>query len=888
MTMENYSDPAPNRRQISRRYFKRPLVSVVPLISDHPPFHQSDELSISDPPDFKDNHLVIYRFALDRTPRVDRSTVCQLPPLHFPISSSQSQISDVFPISKSVHLHTASLPPLAIQSEGDTFQIQDTGTHNNSTEGMDGVAVGAATCLLASRKRLKPPNGMLNADQAVISKAKAIANEAIKKNKVFAVLGPYRHIREGLRRRGWVEKFYRAPIVLTGDTVPSTCNIHAEISENSSTNLDIANSDVDYNVIQEEDLPHSANGRRLLPWEEKNGFYGLLGKNVKDAVPNFIWSLKKAHIDFRYLRPDQIVNHHVKTPFTTKIGLCRQLRHINQFSDKNEDFIFPRCYVITSEEEKARFIKEFRLTACMAMLKWTCNYYNPPSQFTSSALDPDAPVKQVVKQVGIGRKTNNLSLKRAISMALMICENYLKCRRKDATARALNFSESQWDSFLGGFYATQRHASPFSKDAEIVQRCRHVCNSLKLYCPQFNFDGQRNIWIVKPGSKSRGRGITCHDSLSSIMSTVTDPNNLDNRFVVQKYIERPLLIYKTKFDIRQWFLISDWQPLTIWWYNECYIRFCCREFTLDNLSEDIHLSNNAITQKYKNMQRSPLLPMDNMWHLEEFQRYLESLGHKGIWERRILPDMQKAIINSMQCSQVAIDVRRGCFELYGADFMISGDDLRPWLIEINASPCMAPSTSVTIDLTAKVLEDTLKVIIDKRTNRNCDVGEFVLLCKQKTGVPGGCQRHDCAKSFAMENSQEQPSSKPIANGVEKTTRGPSSHSSRDLNENGKPRFRGHSESKIMSTDRQTTQVQTNNKLNEIGSTLGRRTLSVKRASSPMVLKASTIPFNAKSLSYDKGTTLQRNGTTHAPNSNGKRLFVGRFRQAATTTSGNSS
>ncbi|VDL32289.1 unnamed protein product [Hymenolepis diminuta] len=312
----------PNRRQINRRYFKRPLVFIVPLISDLLPFHQTDELSIFDPPDFHDNRLVVYHFARDKTPQVDRSTVCRLPPLDLHPGSSLSRLSDVFTTSRPEEpksVHTASLSLLNKQSESDMFQIYDTGAHNSSIEGMDGVAVGAATCLLASRKHPKPPNGMLTADQAVLSKAKAIADEAIKKNKVFAVLGPYRHIREGLRRRGWVEKFYRAPIVITTDRMSDTRNTLKKSSENSSPNVDAANDDGDYGVIRGEDLPHTANGRRLLPWEERNGFYGLLGKNVKDVVPNFIWSLKKAHIDFRYLRPDQIVNHHVKTPFTTKV-----------------------------------------------------------------------------------------------------------------------------------------------------------------------------------------------------------------------------------------------------------------------------------------------------------------------------------------------------------------------------------------------------------------------------------------------------------------------------------------------------------------------------------------------------------------------------------------
>ena len=69
-------------------------------------------------------------------------------------------------------------------------------------------------------------------------------------------------------------------------------------------------------------------------------------------------------------------------------------------------------------------------------------------------------------------------------------------------------------------------------------------------------------------------------------------------WVIQKYIENPMLIMNRKFDIRVWVVIPSWNPLRIYIFKECYLRFGCNDYDPTQPSNLFsHLTNNSIVKK---------------------------------------------------------------------------------------------------------------------------------------------------------------------------------------------------------------------------------------------------------------------------------------------------
>ncbi|KRX04189.1 hypothetical protein PPERSA_11313 [Pseudocohnilembus persalinus] len=262
-------------------------------------------------------------------------------------------------------------------------------------------------------------------------------------------------------------------------------------------------------------------------------------------------------------------------------------------------------------------------------------------------------------------------------------------------------------------------------------------------------------WIMKPIGKAQGKGIFIFKNIKEIAQWKnTYRYNPDNPtadpYVVQKYINDPLLLGGKKFDLRIYVLCVSYSPLTCYLYRTGFARFTHHRYDADDITNQyVHLTNVAIQKTSENYDDKA----GGKWFLQSLKLFLiAQYGPEKI--SQCFYEIQQAIIKSLLSVQKQMMNDKRCFELYGFDILIDAN-LKPWILEVNGSPSMTANTTLDNELKLSVLDDTFTIQDMEKilTGQEEQIGGFDLIYK---GAPVKLPQNSTYSSLlGCQNNRQQ-------------------------------------------------------------------------------------------------------------------------------------
>ncbi|KAJ8386688.1 hypothetical protein AAFF_G00168040 [Aldrovandia affinis] len=196
-------------------------------------------------------------------------------------------------------------------------------------------------------------------------------------------------------------------------------------------------------------------------------------------------------------------------------------------------------------------------------------------------------------------------------------------------------------------------------------------------------------------------------SRDSRTSTFMAASSGKEAYVISLYIDNPLLIGGKKFDLRLYVLVTTYRPLKCYMYKLGFCRFCTVKYTpstseLDNMF--VHLTNVAIQKHGDDYNHVH----GGKWTVSNLRLYLESTRGREV-TGRLFDQIHWIMVQSLKAVAPVMNNDKHCFECYGYDIIID-DRLKPWLIEVNASPSLTSSTANDRILKYNLMNDTLNIV----------------------------------------------------------------------------------------------------------------------------------------------------------------------------------
>ncbi|KAL7324980.1 putative tubulin--tyrosine ligase pby1 [Mucor circinelloides] len=198
-----------------------------------------------------------------------------------------------------------------------------------------------------------------------------------------------------------------------------------------------------------------------------------------------------------------------------------------------------------------------------------------------------------------------------------------------------------------------------------------------------------HMFIIKPSMANKAAGIKVFNSLDELraMFEVEDSDSEDEdaydsdqedltqvrEWVIQRYIDKPLLVNKRKFHVRAYVLAKS--NIQVYLYKDMLALFAMKDYDTTCLDDNlIHLTNTCLQADEEGYDEKASVKL--FWELGLDEKDLNKMFDQM---KSILADVFDACTSEMTTFQAMPNA----FELFGVDFMMD-EDLNVYFLEANA------------------------------------------------------------------------------------------------------------------------------------------------------------------------------------------------------------
>lgn len=220
------------------------------------------------------------------------------------------------------------------------------------------------------------------------------------------------------------------------------------------------------------------------------------------------------------------------------------------------------------------------------------------------------------------------------------------------------------------------------------------------------------IWIMKPCASACGRGIKLIGKRTKLLKKTN--------YLVSEYISNPHLIDGYKYDLRVYVLVSCYDPLRVYLFEEGLVRFATEKYNTakQSLKERfIHLTNWSVNKHSENFIVNTGPETDgkgSKWSFAALRKKFEEMGinHEEIFEKikdiaiKTIIAVEPFMLNSLSRTP---EHRNNCFELYGFDILLDSN-LKPWLMEVNVCPSLNSSSHLDKKIKTTLICDIMNLV----------------------------------------------------------------------------------------------------------------------------------------------------------------------------------